>query len=301
MADIPSNDLVLYQSGQLPETIEEKAQLVLYGPDALKKYRANLSAYGKRFGKDSVQYKQLLWESQETSANLLRYSVDVGEHIAELPKATKGNQYTGKMVDDRKGDNQTKSEAIAELGFTQKQARDLQTIAANPDTVEEVIENAKENDDIPSKTAVLRKVEAKKKEKKVKKPVLDTTAEEIPEGHKRCNKCRKILPTDQFYKKLNSLEYICKDCKKRMKAEYRDKHRFTDFPEDFHPDTPVVVTDDLVIESFKVTFNQAFELIKSTYVSRQNSMTEEVINAVAAISKEFMDSMKTLIEKGASA
>lgn len=53
--------------------------------------------------------------------------------------------------------------------------------------------------------------------------------EEIPEGYKRCSRCREIKPIDNFYKKKSSkdgLHCYCKecDCVKRKKNEEKRKN-----------------------------------------------------------------------------
>lgn len=144
---------------QLPETIEQKAEYVLFGTDALAKYRANISAVKKKFGFVPEQYKQLEAEAQATAENVLLFSVDVGEHIAAIPKASGGDRKSHKIKNDPTVNfEKPKETAIAELGFTPRQARDLQTIAAHPDAVQEVIDEARERGDVASKTQVLRKI-----------------------------------------------------------------------------------------------------------------------------------------------
>ena len=154
------NDLTI-RTEQLPETIEQKAEYVLFGTDALKAYRAKLSAVKKRFGIVPEQYKQLEREAQETAENVLLFSVDVGEHIKKIPKATTNHK---NLEIDRKGKFlNSKIETVKELGFTERQARDLQTIAAHPDIVQNVIEEARQNGDVASRSAVIKKVKAKQK------------------------------------------------------------------------------------------------------------------------------------------
>jgi len=53
------------------------------------------------------------------SEAVLDAEVRIGTLTSALPKATKGNQYTGKMVSDTAvADQKPKQEAIKELGFT---------------------------------------------------------------------------------------------------------------------------------------------------------------------------------------
>ena len=147
---------------QLPETVEQKAKYVLFGTDALNAYRAELSAIKKKYGIVPEQYKQLEAEAQATAENVLEYSVDIGEYLAGIPKATPNNN---PFHENAPKDNfvNSKAETVSNFGFTPRQARDLQTIAKHPGAVWEVIAEARENGDIPSRSAVLKKIEAQKK------------------------------------------------------------------------------------------------------------------------------------------
>ena len=155
------NELIV-GSRQLPETVEQKAKYVLFGTDALNAYRAELSAIKKKYGIVPEQYKQLEAEARATAENVLMFSVDIGEYIAEIPKATTNHRNLENTI----GGTflKPKSETISELGFTRRQALDLQTIAKHPEAVKKVIDEAREDGDIPSRSAVLRKIEAEKQE-----------------------------------------------------------------------------------------------------------------------------------------
>ena len=53
---------------------------------------------------------------------------------------------------------QTKKQAIENAGFTQKQAQRFETLASHPELVEQAKAEARENDDIVSRSAVLNKI-----------------------------------------------------------------------------------------------------------------------------------------------
>lgn len=146
---------------QLPNTIEEKAEYVLFGTDALMAYRAQLAAIKKKFGFIPEQYKQLEAEAQATAENVLMFSVDVGGYISEIPKAT--TNHKNLEIDVQDNFLKPKADVITELGFTPRQARDMQTISKHPDIVQEVIDEARESGDVASRSAVLRKINEEKK------------------------------------------------------------------------------------------------------------------------------------------
>lgn len=81
------------------------------------------------------------------SETLLDAEVRLGDLTKQIPKATKGNQYTGKMVVVSGEHNQKpKNEVIKDLGFSERQAQRFETLADNKDLVELVKQEAREND-----------------------------------------------------------------------------------------------------------------------------------------------------------
>ncbi len=156
----------------LRQTIEEKTKYVLFGMEALKIYRAKLKAMEKA-GISKEQYDQLKMEAQETAENLLLFSADIGKEIEKIPKASK-NQY---MVSDG-NDKKHKDEAIHEMGFTERQARDFQTLAQHPEVVQQAIKDARENDRIVTRSDVLNRIVQPRSHKQIVKDIKNIAQEE---------------------------------------------------------------------------------------------------------------------------
>jgi len=98
-----------------------------------------------------------LLEAQEIAELVTRAEARIGEMLLEVPKATPNNNphhENDTAVDFVK----PKGEIIRELGFSQKQAERLQKIAENPDVVEQAIAEARENDDIVSRSLILARI-----------------------------------------------------------------------------------------------------------------------------------------------
>ncbi len=156
-------DLTIMQTN-LPNTIEDLAKFVLVGREKLTAVRANIRAIDKLQLAEDVR-EQKKEEAQMLAEALLDAEVKIGDLLKQIPKATKGNQYTGKMVNDSSVDNQkTKKQVVEELGFNQKQAERFETLSSNKEIVEQVKAEARENEDIPTRTRVLQLVKEKSKE-----------------------------------------------------------------------------------------------------------------------------------------
>lgn len=155
-----------YQNN-LPTKLEELAKFVLIGRDKLDIVKSQIRAIDKLELVTGVR-EQKKEEAQMLAEALLDAEVRIGEILNAMPKATKGNQYTGKMVVDSGVHNQKpKLEAAQELGFDAKQVQRFQTLAANKDLVEQIKQEARDADDLPTRTAVLQAVKIKKQEEKI--------------------------------------------------------------------------------------------------------------------------------------
>ena len=152
------NEIAQQIKSNLPETIEEKTKYVLFGMEALKIYRAKLKAMEKA-GISKEQYDQLKMEAQETAENLLLFSADIGKELEKVDKASGGDRRSEKFkIDGNVKNEKTKPETIHEMGFTDRQARDFQTLAQHPEVVQQAIKDARENDRIVTRADVLNRI-----------------------------------------------------------------------------------------------------------------------------------------------
>lgn len=154
------------QNTQLPATMDELAKFVLIGRDRMAAVRAEITAIN-RLGLAQEVREQKLAEAQQISEVVLDAEVKLGQLIAAMPTATKGNQYTGKMVSNNAVTNQMpKEQALKEIGFDKMQANRLETLAKHPEIVAQAKAEAREQNDIVSRSFVLEKIKAKEKEQK---------------------------------------------------------------------------------------------------------------------------------------
>lgn len=161
----------------LPSKIEDLAKFVLIGREQLNMVRAGIKALDKLdMAKDVREQKKD--EAQMLAEALMDAEVRIGEILLAMPKASgKNNQYVQEKVKNDtavdfhyevnpKPPVQTKSEAIKSLGFDNKQAERFQTLAQHKDIVEQVKQEARSNDDLATRTAVLQAVRFKQVEEK---------------------------------------------------------------------------------------------------------------------------------------
>ena len=170
-----SNGVMRVESN-LPSKIEDLAQFVLVGRDKLAMVRAGIKALDKLDVAEGVR-QQKKEEAQMLAEALLDAEVKIGEILARMPKAS-GNQYTKVQRDTAvpKQTYNTKEDAIKELGFEKKQAQRFQILAANKEIVEQIKQEARENDDLATRTAVLQVVKERDKSEQLKQAQFEKTA-----------------------------------------------------------------------------------------------------------------------------
>ena len=103
-------------------------------------------------------------EAQEIAELVTLSEMRLGSMLSELPKATKGtgsNQYVKKDAEIDSGDDfsKPKSEVLSEIGIEQKTAERFQRMAEHEEVVMAAIAEAREQDEIVTRSAVLKKID----------------------------------------------------------------------------------------------------------------------------------------------
>lgn len=157
---------IIKQAQSLPSNIEDLSKFALIGREKLVAVRAEIRAIDK-VGLAQEVRQQKLQEAQDIAEAVLDAEVRIGELMRDVPKASggdHGNQYTGGKNNTSDNFAKTKAEVIAEAGFTPMQVSRFETLAAHPEIVAQAKAEARENDDIVSRSLVLEKVKAQKRE-----------------------------------------------------------------------------------------------------------------------------------------
>lgn len=171
----------------LPENINDLSKFVLIGREKLVAVRAEIRAIDKVGLAEEVR-RQKLDEAQDISEAVLDAEVRIGELMASVPKSQ------GQRTDLQlgvSGEPKSKEQKIGEMmGLTKPEDKDkvrnmikrFETLANNRDIVEQAKAEARENDDIVSRSLVLNMVKSKKKEEQLaqaKQDILDRNKPEV--------------------------------------------------------------------------------------------------------------------------
>lgn len=153
---------IVISESRLPTTIEEVSKFVLVGREKLAAVRAEIKAI-KKVGLAKEVLEQKKTEAQEIAELVTLAEVKIGAMLKEIPKAS-ANQYTKESAFSSEVEKpKPKAEVVKELGFSKDQTSQFQQMAEHEEIVMEAIAEARENDDIISRNAVLKKIEEAKK------------------------------------------------------------------------------------------------------------------------------------------
>lgn len=179
---------------RLPAKLDELTRFVLIGREKLVAVRAEIRAIQK-VGLAQEVREQKLAEAQEIAETVLDAEVRIGELMAQVPKATGGQPYQARSTVD--SGVQSKKDVIEQAGFTVKQVQRFETLAAHPELVAQAKAEARENDDIVSRSLVLEKVKAQKREE-LRRQRDESIAEQI--GREKADRHVDIYTTEKRYR-----------------------------------------------------------------------------------------------------
>lgn len=161
------NQLSTVIAPQVPTKIEDLQKFVLIGREKLVAVRAEIRAIEKLEIATGVR-EQKKEEAQLLASALLDAEARIGEILKALPTAQGQRTDILNTSLPRSNEVKPKEKVIAEMGFNKKQVCHFETLAENKDIIEQVKQEAFENDELPTRTEVLRRV--KERETETQKP-----------------------------------------------------------------------------------------------------------------------------------
>lgn len=195
------NEIEIY-SENLPDNIQDISKFVLIGREKLASVRAEIRAINKLQIAEEVR-NQKKEEAQLLAEALLDAEVKLGELFQALPKAT--NQYKSacdsSVTSKINKDVNTKEDVTNEMGFDRKTVSRFETLAKNKDLVEQVKQEARGNDDIPTRTQVLSLAKARKQMQEQKEEEYKEFCANSEKGKKLFN---QLVDSLGFIKRLKS-------------------------------------------------------------------------------------------------
>lgn len=155
------NELITH-TAQLPDAIEDLTQFVLVGKPKLNAYMLKLRTVNRLSVAQEIR-NQTLEETQELANALIAAEQRIGELLLNMPTAQ--GRRTDMLTSGHGGTEvETKAEAVSRMGYGEREAKDYQQMAKNPEIVQKVIEEATANGEVVTKAAVMKQIQQAKEE-----------------------------------------------------------------------------------------------------------------------------------------
>lgn len=162
------NDLANIEK-QLPDTLEDLSRFALVGREKLTAVRAEIRAI-KKVGLAKEVLEQKKAEAQEIAELVTLSEVKIGGMLNDVPKASGGDRKSENFKNRTVADfEKPKSEVLKDIGLKPDTAERYQKMAQHEDIVREAIAEARENDDVVSRSAILGKIKKKEKSDQIEK------------------------------------------------------------------------------------------------------------------------------------
>ena len=150
-----TEELTVRQNNLPTMPTEDVKQYVDVIGDAIDDMKAKLSA-AKHLKWESTTIEQMTAQINEYSAMRIQAQIELGKRTAEMEKAVKGNQFTGKR--SAQGTDKPKAEQLQEMNLPRQRANEYERMARHEDVVNRYIEEQIENGETPTKAGALNAI-----------------------------------------------------------------------------------------------------------------------------------------------
>ena len=160
------NEVAIRPDYEFPATIDDLSRFVLVGREKLVAVRAEIRAIDK-VGLAKGVREQKLQEAQLISEAVLDAEVRIGQLMRDVPKTSGGDRRSEDFKKPSGGSfEKSKRQVIEESGFSKTQVQRFEELASHPEIVEQAKAEARENDDIVSRSLVLNMIRTQKEAEK---------------------------------------------------------------------------------------------------------------------------------------
>ena len=208
-----TNEIVIREDPQLPDTIEDLTQFVLVGKANLNAYLLKLQTVNRLSVAQEIR-DQTLREAQEISTALIAAEQKIGELLLSIPTAS-GKRTDLATSSAHKEEVKTKTETVKEMGYSKNDVSDYQQMAQNPEVVQKVIDEAMERGEVVTKASVMREIKFYKDRIATLEKQKTQTVEVVPDDYKEVKSKAKAYDAESrrlndkladAYKKQRELE-----------------------------------------------------------------------------------------------
>lgn len=212
---------VIVQNMNLPKNIEDLSKFVLIGREKLNAVRAEIRAIQKvGLAKEVAEQKRK--EAQALAEAVIDAEIKIGELMREIPKAQ--GVRTELLHPEVK--KLTKAETLEANGFNVNQGNQFEQMSKHPEAVAEAKTEARENDEVVTRSAVLEKIKAEKKRLEEENAELKKIVVELNDREPEVRvKTVEVTPTDykEAKAKANAYDKEVRRLNEKLNSAYKEQ------------------------------------------------------------------------------
>ena len=181
---------IVTNTANLPANLEDLSRFVLVGREKLTAVRAEIRAI-KKVGLAREVAEQKRQEAQQLAEAVIDAEVRIGELMREIPTAQGARTDT-----ELRSPGGTKYEQLSEMGFAKTTANSFEQMSKHPEAVAAAKAEARESEEIVTRSAVLDKIKEenaalKRRVRELEQTppqVVTQTVEVVPEDYEQTKK-----------------------------------------------------------------------------------------------------------------
>lgn len=191
---------IVTNTANLPANIEDLSKFVLVGREKLIAVRAEIRAIQK-VGLAKEVYDQKQKEAQALAEAVIDAECKIGELMRDVEKASGGDRRSEDFKNPDTGNfEKGKTEKLKDIGFGKNRTSEFQQMSEHPEAVAAAKAEAREADDIVTRSAVLDKIKAENAALKRKVQELESQEPKV------VTKTVEVVP-DDYQKTKQDLEF----------------------------------------------------------------------------------------------
>ena len=282
---------VTVSSANLPGNIEDLSKFVLIGREQLNAVRAAIRAIEK-VGTAREVAEQKRKEAQQLAEAVIDAEVRIGELMRAIPKAT-GNQHTVLLNPEVK--KQTKAETLKENGFNIKQGNQFEQMSKHPEAVAAAKAEAREADEIVTRSAVLDKIKEEKKRLEEENAELRRIVVELKDKPPEIREVAVEVTPNDYQKTKKDLEFARRNAERAENDLLKMKQKYEDAREQVEALKLKVGTSTETVKAERDI--QTFTTVTNDYIRRYGGHVwafNEIRNVDETVRADYLKAIKAL-------
>ena len=283
---------VTVSSANLPGNIEDLSKFVLIGREQLNAVRAAIRAIEK-VGTAREVAEQKRKEAQQLAEAVIDAEVRIGELMREIP-AEPGARTD---IEPRHPGvtRLTKTERLEEQGFNRNQANQFEQMSKHPEAVAAAKAEAREADEIVTRSAVLDKIKEEKKRLEEENAELRRIVVDLKDKPPEIREVAVEVTPNDYQKTKKDLEFARRNAERAENDLLKMKQKYEDAREQVEALKLKVGTSTETVKAERDI--QTFTTVTNDYIRRYGGHVwafNEIRNVDETVRADYLKAIKAL-------